>query len=94
MSARAKAFLNHDWTKVGAIIITLLGIAITAEHRLTVSEEAIHDLRGHKDADDKRFAIVEKALEAATANSLRQSFVLDGLEKRVTALEADRKAGR
>ncbi len=82
-----KAFFNHDWTKVGAIILTLLGIALGFEHRMTLSEAAIKDMQGHKTDDNQRFAKVEENLTKASENLLKQSVLLDQIERRVSTLE-------
>jgi DNA-binding transcriptional regulator YdaS (Cro superfamily) len=91
MQEQVRSFLSHDWTKVFAIIVTLVGIAVAFEHRITIAEATINDIQSHKTEDVTRFEKIENGLSGVSINSLKQSIILDSLEKRMTALELKKR---
>jgi bifunctional ADP-heptose synthase (sugar kinase/adenylyltransferase) len=73
---------NHEWTKVLAIIITLLTLALAAEHRQTLVEEAnaangivIKEVKEHQSKTDELMTWTQ-------IQQMRIVTILDAIEKR------------
>jgi hypothetical protein len=77
-------FVRHDWTKVIAIILTMVGLALAAEHRQTLNEDAIAAnvaaVKVIKDHQDK----MDEVISALQMNQIRVVTILDGIDKRHT----------
>lgn len=74
--------VHHDWTKVVAIIVTLVSLALAAEHRQTLVEEAVaanvETIKVIKDRQDK----TDDLILQIQLNQMKVVTLLDEIDKR------------
>ena len=77
-----RAFFNHDWTKVAAVILTLLGIGIGTEHRITLAEDHTLELAQTVQEMQKEIQCLHNEHQKLSDSGIRMATILDAIDKR------------
>jgi hypothetical protein len=75
--------LNHDWVKIGAVILSIFASVATAEHRITNVENRTTELARIVETLQIRQDRAEERQYRISETQARISTILEGIEKRL-----------
>ena len=84
--------LNHDWVKVGAVIVALVSLVVAAEHRVTVVEERQTELARIVAGLQLEMKNFQDAQVVIQANQVRVVTILEQIDRRHQTEDAARPA--